>query len=343
MSPIEYSIDIHKIWLSMRPSVRQLEYLVAVADALHFGRAARACAVTQPALSAQLRALEEQLGVRLFERSRRGVRATGAGARVILRTRAALRALDEVVAAAAALREPLSGPLQLGVIPTIAPYLLPRWLPRVRRAYPALELYLHEDRTARLLRRLREGELDLALLALPVEGHDLESLPLFEEPFLLAAPRAHPLARARRPVAESELAGEVVLLLEDGHCLREQALSVCRHAGAREAEQVRASSLGTLVQMVANGLGLTLIPASAVPVETRGQRDLAVRAFAPPAPSRRVGLVWRAGSARAAELRQLGALLREARPRPRRASAARRAASASAPPAARRPPKRSAR
>jgi LysR family hydrogen peroxide-inducible transcriptional activator len=232
------------------------------------------------------------------------------------------------------------------VIPTVAPYLLPRWLPRVRRAHRSLELYLHEDQTARLVRRLREGELDLLLLALPVEGPDLESLLLFEEPFVLAAPRGHPLARPRRrPVAESELAGEVVLLLEDGHCLRDQALSVCRHAGAREAEQVRASSLNTLVQMVANGLGLTLLPAASVGVETRGQRDLVVQAFAPPPPSRRIGLVWRRASPRGAEFRQLGELLRGMRPpaRPRRARAAHSAASAGAPAGAGRPPKRSAR
>jgi LysR family hydrogen peroxide-inducible transcriptional activator len=294
----------------MRPSVRQLEYLVAVADARHFGRAARACAVTQPALSAQIQALEEHLGIRAFERSRRGVTVTPAGARVVEKARAALRALDDLVAAAGAMREPLTGPLHLGVIPTIAPYCLPRWLPRVRRACPALELYLHEDQTARLVRRLREGELDLLLLALPVEGPDLESLLLFEEPFVLAAPRGHALARSPgKRIAESDLVGEPVLLLEDGHCLRDQALSICRHAGAREAEQVRASSLSTLVQMVANGLGLTLLPASAVAAETRGQRDLVVRPFTAPPPRRKVGLVWRRASSRSAEFRRLGAIL----------------------------------
>jgi LysR family hydrogen peroxide-inducible transcriptional activator len=298
----------------MRPSVRQLECVVAVADARHFGRAARACAVTQPALSAQIRALEDALGVQLFERSRRGVTITRAGMEVVARARAALRALDDLLEAAQATREPLSGPLHLGVIPTIAPYLLPRWLPEVRRRHPHLALYLHEERTDDLVRELREGRLDALLLALPVPGDDLDCLALFEEPFLLATPASHPLARRRRTrVTESDLEGEPVLLLEDGHCLREQALAVCQRAGAREAEQVRASSLGTLVQMVANGLGVTLLPESAVAVEVRGRRELAVLPFQPPAPHRRIGLVWRRASARADDYRSLGELLRPPR------------------------------
>ncbi len=281
-----------------------------MADARHFGRAARACAVTQPALSAQIQSLEAELGVVLFERSRRGVRLTPAGERVIERARAALRALDEVSDAARGAAEPLCGPLHLGVIPTLAPYLLPRWLPVVRRKHPRLQLFLHEDQTSRLVQQLLAGELELLLLALPVDGAGIDVLPLFDEPFLLAVPAGHPLARDRaRPVREAELARESVLLLEDGHCLREQALAVCRHAGAREAEQVRAASLTTLVQMVANGLGVTLLPESAVAVEARGARDLAVLPFRAPAPARRIGLAWRRGSPRSAEFRLLGALM----------------------------------
>jgi LysR family hydrogen peroxide-inducible transcriptional activator len=296
--------------MKVRPTVRQLEYAVALAESLHFGRAARACAVTQPALSAQIRALEELLGVPLFERSRRKVRLTRAGAAVIERARDVLRGLDELVEAAGAAREPLSGPLHLGVIPTVAPYLLPRWLPRVRANWPSLRLFLHEDRTARLLAALAEGRLDLVLLALPLDRPDVESLPIFAEPFVLAAPPGHPLARGRGPVGESELAREPVLLLEDGHCLRDQALAVCEQAGAREAEGVRAASLNTLVQMVAGGLGVTLLPASAVATEARG-RAVAVRPFRAPAPSREIGLAWRRTSPRAEEFRQLGALLRK--------------------------------
>lgn len=295
----------------MRPSIRQLEYLVAVAGTLHFGRAAKSCAITQPALSAQIQALEEDLGVQIFERSRRRVTVTRPGEPVIERARAALRAIDDLVETARGARDPLTGPLHLGVIPTIAPYLLPRWLPVVRESYPDLQLFLHEDQTMRLVQGLREGKLDLLLLALPVQGSDLEAMALFNEPFVLAAPASHRLVSMRRKqVRESDLADEQVLLLEDGHCLRDQALAVCQLAGAREAEHVRASSLNTLVQMVANGLGITLLPTSAVSVEVRGQTDIAIRPFKAPPPSRDVGLVWRRASARGDEFQLLGQLLR---------------------------------
>src|SRR5262245_6804512 len=299
--------------MEILPTVRQLEYAVAVADALHFGRAARACAISQPALSAQIRALEELLGLRLFERSRRGVRVTRAGAAVIERSRELLRGLGELVQTARASGEPLAGPLHFGVIPTVAPYLLPRWPPRVRAAWPRLQLYLHEDRTARLVAALVEGRLDLLLLALPLRRPDLETLAIFDEPFALALPRGHPLARSRAPVRETALEQEPVLLLDDGHCLRDQALAVCRQAGAREAEDVRAASLSTLVQMVAGGLGVTLLPSSALATEARG-RAVVVRPFRAPAPGRTVGLAWRRSSPRGREFRELGAFLRELAP-----------------------------
>lgn len=293
-----------------RPSLRQLEYVEALARARHFGRAARACAVTQPALSAQILALENELGVRLFERSRRGVTPSPAGQRVVERARAVLHQLDELVDTARASREPLSGPLQLGVIPTVAPYLLPGRLPHVRAAFPRLRLYLREDQTERLLARLRDGDLDLLLLALPVEGSDLESLPLFDEAFVLAAPKGHPLvSKRRRRVKQSDLSGEEVLLLEDGHCLRDQALEICRQAGARETEAVRASSLVTLVQMVANGLGVTLLPAMAVETEVARSGGIEVRPLTPP-PKRSIGLVWRKASGRRPEFEALAGQLR---------------------------------
>jgi LysR family hydrogen peroxide-inducible transcriptional activator len=296
----------------MRPSLRQLEAIVAVAEQRHFGRAARACAISQPALSSQVRLLEEGLGLRIFERSRRGVLVSRSGEAVLECARAALQALDAVVAAAQQ-RGPLAGPLHLGVIPTIAPYFLPRWLPRVRSAYPELRVFLHEDRTARIVERLRGGELDLLLLALPVEGNDLEALPLLDEPFLLAVPAGHRLARGgRHRVSENELEDEVVLLLEDGHCLRDQALSVCQMAGARESLEVRASSLTTLVQMVASGLGITLLPASAAPAEVHPRDGIALRRIRAPEPTRRIGLVWRKASPRAEGFAALGAQLRAA-------------------------------
>lgn len=291
-----------------RPSIRQLECAVAVADALHFGRAARACHITQPALSAQIQAIEELLGVRLFERGRRGVMVTAAGAPVIEQARAALAGLDRLVESAKRESEPLTGTLRLGVIPTVAPYLLPPLLPAVRRAWPKLRLVLREEQTARLLEQLALGSLDLLLLALPVERAGLEELPLLREPFAFVAPAAHPLAKRRGPLRERELAEQEILLLEDGHCLRAQALEVCRGAGAAPG-RIQATSLTTLVQMVANGLGVTLLPERALALELRAEPGLVVRAFAPPAPSRTLGLAWRPGAARAGEYRLLGQTL----------------------------------
>ncbi len=296
--------------MTQRPTIRQLEYLVAVEETRHFGRAARQCAVTQPALSTQIQQLEELLGVQLFERSRRRVVVTPEGEQVIARARRTLRELDDLLDAARAARRSLAGPLRLGVIPTVAPYLLPPLLPRVRAALPELELVLREDQTARLVERLESGGLDLLLLALPVEEAPLEEMPLYDEAFVFVAPEDHRLARARSAkVPESALADEEVLLLEDGHCLRAQALSLCERAGARESARIQATSLGTLVQMVANGLGVTLLPERAVPVEVRADSSLAVRSFRPPAPGRSIGLAWRRGSARAPEHRALGELL----------------------------------
>jgi len=302
----------------MKPSVRQLECLVAVADLRHFGRAAKRCHVTQPALSAQIALAEKGLGVRIFERGRGRVLVTPAGEAVIARARAVLQDLDALVETAQAVREPLSGRLRLGVIPTVAPYLLPRALPAVRERHPRLALELREDKTQVLLDLLGAGELDLLLLALPVAGARLESLRLFDEPFLLVAPTGHRLARGRTAsISEAQLAGEDVLLLAEGHCLRDQALRVCSSAGAHASGRVQATSLGTLLQMVANGLGVTLVPESAVAVELRGALGLEVRKLRRPAPGRTIGLVWRAHSPRAAEFAQLGELLAAPARRPR--------------------------
>jgi len=290
----------------MRLSVRQLEAIVAVAEQRHFGRAARACAISQPALSSQVQLAEEALGQRLFERARRGVIVTRAGEAVVARAREALRALD-AVGAAARERGPLAGPLHLGVIPTVAPWFLPPWLPKVRATHPELRVFLHEDQTARIVERLRRGELDLLLLALPIEGADLETLPLLDEAFVLAAPEGHSLAQGgRRRIDETELEDQVVLLLEDGHCLRDQALSVCRFAGAQESSEVRASSLATLIQMVASGLGLTLLPESVAASEVRPSDGIVLRRFRDPEPTRTIGLVWRRASDRGDAFATLG-------------------------------------
>jgi len=289
----------------VRPTLRQLEYAVALADEGSFHRAAERCAVTQPALSTQIRQLEEALGVGLFERSRRRVLLTAAGDALVSRARALLAASDDLVAAARAEGRPLSGPLRLGVIPTVAPYLLPAALPGVRAAHPDLRLRLREDRTASLVAACRQGELDLLLLALEADLGELESEPLFRDPFVLVAPRGHRLARRRR-VSEAELEGEPVLLLEDGHCLRDQTLAVCRQARAPEVADFRASSLMTLVQMVASGEGITLLPRLAVEAELSRAASLVVRPLAEPTPFRTLGLAWRPRSPRAEEFQILG-------------------------------------
>ena len=276
----------------MRPTVRQLEYVVAVAEHLHFSRAAEACAISQPALSAQIQQLEELYGVQLFERDRRKVLVTDAGREIIERARAILTEIDALADAAHCADEPLVGRTMLGVIPTVAPYLLPKLLPRLREQYPKLQLVLREDQTIRLLAQLAEGKLDVLLLALPVEAAFVAELPLFDESFLVALPAAHSLA-GKKHISESDLRDQVVLLLDDGHCLRDHALSVCNAAGARESEQVRATSLGTLAHMVAHGLGITLLPEMAVGVESAAAEGLVVRPFSKPAPGRKIGLVWR--------------------------------------------------
>ncbi len=282
-----------------RPTVRQLEYLVALADHLHFRKAAEASSVSQPALSAQIQTLEETLGVQLFERTRRSVLPTAAGREMAGRARHLLAELDLLSEAASSARQPLTGDLRLGVIPTLAPYLLPRILPGIRERYPELKLYLREEFTNVLLERLDGGELDLLLLALPVPG-DYASLTLFRDPFLLAVPSSHELA-ARLTVTEADLDSREVLLLEDGHCLRDHALAVCGRAGARETARFRASSLQTLSQMVSGGLGITLLPEVALPVEARAGSGVEVRRFVEPQPFREVGFVWRKASARTPE------------------------------------------
>jgi LysR family hydrogen peroxide-inducible transcriptional activator len=287
-----------------RPSLRQLEYVVAVADHGHFGRAAKACFVTQPALSTQIRQLEELLGAQIFERDRKGVLITTLGAEIVERARRVLLQVDELAEAARADQQPLSGELRVGVIPTVSPYLLPRVLPRVRRRHKALRLLLREDTTPRLVTELEAGRLDLLLLALQADLGSARTLPLFEDAFHVVMPIDHPLAR-KRQIAESDLAGQAVLLLDDGHCLRDQALAVCGQRNAGEWGDFRATSLTTLTQMLTTSTALTLLPALSLPVETRGRRDLAVRPFKAPAPHRTIGLAWRPTSPRGDEFRTL--------------------------------------
>jgi LysR family hydrogen peroxide-inducible transcriptional activator len=291
-------------------TLRQLQYVVAVADRQSFRKAAEACHVAQPSLSAQVAQVEEGLGVQIFERDKRGVVLTSAGRVLVERARALLIATDELVDSARTLTDPFAGTLRVGVIPTIGPYLLPELAPVLRERYPRLSFVWNEDRTAVLVERLGRAELDAAILALEADIGDLPHIVLGKDPFVFAAPPAHPLATSKRPLKPDDLQGERVLLLDDGHCFRDQALSFCSRAGAEEASY-RATSLATLVQMAAGGAGVTVLPTLAVGLENR--RDaLCVRPFAPRAPSRTVALVWRKGAALETTIRAVGETLRGA-------------------------------
>lgn len=277
-------------------TLRDLEYLVTLAETRHFGRAAARCHVSQPTLSAQLRKLEEFLGVTLIERRPRRVALTPAGEAVVERARRMLRDADDIRALARASQDPLAGQLRVGFIPTLGPYLLPRVAPRIAKALPGLQLMLHEYQTAPLVERTLGGELDLAILALPADTRGLVTRSLFAEAFLVAMPEGHRLAGKKR-VKASDLHAEKLLLLEEGHCLRDQALEVCARAGTEE-QDFRATSLETLRQMVAAGLGITLLPRLAAEGPFASARGLAVRPFAPPAPNRVIGAAWRRSSSR---------------------------------------------
>ena len=296
--------------MSITISLRQLEYLSALAKALNFREAAEDCYVTQPALSAQIQQLEGQLGVKLFERDRRTVSLTHAGTRILERARRVLEEVEAIEDEARALQQPLCGALRLGVIPTVAPYVLPQALPALKREYPELRLLIHEDQTDRLFELLRASDLDLLLLALEVDVGDAVTMPLYRDPFLLAVPEGHELA-TRAQVRLSDLADLELLLLTDGHCLRDHALEVCELSGARETDDFRASSLNTLVRMVAVGTGVTLLPAMSIEAEVHASDALATRALADSAPARSIGLAWRKPSARQEEFRMVGKLFAE--------------------------------
>ncbi len=289
-------------------TLQELRYLVALADNGHFARAAEACHVGQPTLSTQLKKLELDLGVTLFERDKHHqMGPTPIGLEIIERARLALEVVDQIRGLALRGHDPMNGPLRLGVMPTLGPYLIPHLLPVLRERLPKLRLLLREDLTAHLLERLRQARLDTLLLALPVRADDLEVLPLFREPFVVALPEGHALA-AKAAISEVELADEKVLLLEEGHCMREQALALCGGAPSDEREELKATSIETLRQMVAAGVGCTLLPKlAALPGVGSIQNGMVqIREFAHPEPTRTIGLVWRRRCPRAAAMRQLG-------------------------------------
>jgi LysR family hydrogen peroxide-inducible transcriptional activator len=278
-------------------NLRDLRYLVAVADERHFGRAADACFVSQPTLSTQIRKLERELGVELVERNPRHVALTGIGERVVERARAVIREVDGIVDDARQSQDPATGTLRLGLFPTLAPYLLPHVVPEVHRRFPDLELLLVEEKSEVLHQQVRDGSLDAVLLARPVHDEQLHEQFLFEEPFVLAVPAGHPLAAVGEPIPTSVLAGEQLLLLEEGHCLRDQALSVCQLAGGGERRGFRATSLETLRQMVAAGVGMTLLPELATVPPIAPSQDVVLVPFVDPVPRREIALYWRRSSA----------------------------------------------
>ena len=295
------------------PTVSQLRAFATVAEYLHFRDSAAVLGMSQPALSGAIAALEESLGTQLVERTTRKVLLTPSGERVAGHARRVLGALDDLVAEAAAARVPFTGRLKLGVIPTLAPYLLPALLRPLKERFPELDLFVHEEQTGVLLDGIAAGRLDLGLLALPAARPGIGEIPLYDEDFLLIAPADSPaLPAADRPVPREVLRDQEILLLEEGHCLRDQALDVCAEVGASGSGSTRAASLSTLVQLVAGGLGVTLLPETAVAVDARPGSGLAARRFAGPAPSRRIGLVHRTSSARAEEFAQLAAAMRAA-------------------------------
>ncbi len=290
-------------------NLRALQYFVKLADLRHFSKAAEACFVSQPTLSTQIRKLEEELEVQLVERAPRKVMLTPVGEEIAIRARTVLRDIDQIRNVARRSRDPSAGMLRLGIFPTLAPYLLPHVVPTVRKAFPELKLQLSEEKTEDILKLLHRGDLDAALLALPVPDDGLEIEVLFQEPFVLAIPEGHPLA-AQEAVDIEELKGTELLLLEDGHCLRDHALEVCALAGAHERVDFHATSMETLRQMVAANMGVTLMPTLSVSPPIAATENLVLRPFADPAPYRTIALVWRSSAALGDFLRQMADALR---------------------------------
>lgn len=317
-------------------NLRDLKYLVALADHKHFGKAAAASFVSQPTLSTQIRKLEEELGVPLVERAPRKVMLTPAGRDAAERARRIVAEVEQMKEAARRSQDPEAGTVRLGIFPTLGPYLLPHVVPRIRERFPQLELLLVEEKSEVLLSRLREGRLDAGLLALPVHDDQLHAEFLFEEPFLLAVPETHPLAR-RDALKLDELSDQKLLLLEDGHCLREQALEVCRLSGANEKSEFRATSLETLRQMVAADVGITLLPTLAVKPPVARSDNIHLLGFSDSHPSRRIAMLWRKSSAMHGFLLKLAEVFKQlpdelfspqfdvALPRPRKTTPAKRA------------------
>ena len=292
------------------PTLKQLKYLCAVADQLHFGRAARACYVSQSSLSSAIAELEAHLGVILLERNNKRVLLTDVGAAVVARSHQILNAVDDLAALCEQAVAPLSGRMRLGVIPTIAPFLLPGLLNRLRAEHPQFQLFIREDLSQHLVDALHQGELDLLLLAIPFAADGVQTMHLFNDGFVLACPSNHALNRAGS-LHTRDLAGQDLLLLEEGHCLRGHALAACHLTSATLSVPFQATSLNTLVQMVANGIGITLLPRMALDTPILAGTNVQTREFAEPDVQRAIGLMWRRQAARTDEFRLLGEFIRQ--------------------------------
>lgn len=292
------------------PSLRQLEYLVAVAEVGHFGRAAERCGVSQPALSKQVMEVESLLGLQLFERARPRILVTADGEPIIEHARRVLSAAEELVQRASELRGEPQGRLRFAAIPTVGPYVLPGLLARMRTEFPGLMVIAEELQTDDMLAALHGGRVELGLLALPVDDDRLDGVSLYDEPFLVAAPTGHVLD-LDTPAMTAQLEGESLLLMDEGHCFRDHALEVCALAGAEPYAELRAGSMSTLVRLVESGLGATLLPVSALRYELGGVGGVTIRAFEENVPFRRIGLRWRSTSPRAGLYRQIGELIRQ--------------------------------
>jgi len=295
---------------SSMPTLRQLQFLTALRAEGSFVAAAEAVGVTQPTLSAGIKDLETSLGAILVERGRAGAILTPAGEEAVERAARALSEVEELVRAVQAAGEPLAGVFKLGAIPTIAPFLLPRALPLLKKKFPKLRLQMREDLTGRLIEALRMRTLDAALIALPYEASGIATMPIADDEFFFLCPHDHPLAK-RNDLSPEHMKSEELLLLEDGHCLRDHALSACKVTPSRRSAEVSATSLHTLVQMVAGGMGVTLLPKLAAEGGAAAGAHVAIRPFAEPMVGRTIGIAWREGGPREEEAKRLAGVLRE--------------------------------
>ena len=294
----------------MSPSIKQIRYICAVAEYKHFSKAAEACFVTQSTLSAAIQDLESQLGVIIFERSKKSVLITPSGEKLLNQARKILGELEDFVSLAKMSQDALSGDIRLGVIPTIGPFILPGLLKELRESYPKLGLYLKEDLSAKLYRHLQQGELDLIILAFPYSLPEMDTVSLFRDEFLLCLPEGHQLEKSRQ-IKQSQLRGQSLLLLEEGHCLRDHALEACKLEKADTNLVYQGTSLHTLVHMVANGLGVTLLPQIAVDADVLGDTKLQLRKFTNENVSREIGLAWRKSDPRRDEYFLLADFIRQ--------------------------------